>query len=123
MSDTQGTEQQDVGTQPQSENDRLLDNFMRDTDGQGRRETDGVPQQTPVGTEQGAGSGAQTTHTPNQGRGQTTTPQQSPGQGGPQPGQSAPVQHVPTATRTYGNLFLADGNGDIYNAQGQLIAK
>jgi hypothetical protein len=118
MTDTHNLDNQsgDTTQQPPTEQDRLLDNFMRDTD---------VPSsdrgQTPPGTQQG-GQGPQATQptTPTE-RGQGT--QQPPQQGGTQPGQTPPVQHVPQATRTYGNLFLADGNGDIYDAQGRLLAK
>jgi len=112
MSDPQNldnTSQDGGGASPSNETDRLLDNFMRDTDvgGTGQAPVDPTQRQQPTPT--------QTT--------QQQRTQQPPGQGGTQPSGTPQVPQVPQATRTYGNLFLADGNGDIYDAQGRLIAK
>lgn len=101
---------QDNTPAQQSDTDRLLDNFMRDTDGPARgggQSTESAPQQ-----QQGA---PQTQQRDRQGQ-----PTQQPG---PQSGAPAQVRQLPQATRTYGNLFLADPNGDIYDAQGRIIAK
>lgn len=91
----------------------LLDRFMENTDGpkSGRRQGAADTTQTPP-----AGQG------PGQ-KGQQQTPQQLADKQREVDGRFAPTQQVPAAKRQYGNLFLADGKGDIYDARGQLIAK
>jgi hypothetical protein len=121
MTDTQNYEQTQVDpgstsdsqvqdTTPSTDIDRQLDNFMRDTDGPARGN-----RQTPEGAQQAP---------PPQGQARPGRTQGQPAQQtGPQSGAPAQVQHVPQAARTYGNLFLADPNGDIYDAQGRIVAK
>jgi hypothetical protein len=107
-----GEPQQVDNTQPaqQGDTDRLLDNFMRDTDGPAR----GV-RQTPDGTQAPQRQAPQA---------RTGQPQgQQPPASGAQPRAPATIPQIPQATRTYGNLFLADSNGDIYDAQGRIVAK
>lgn len=103
------------GTAPApGSNESLLENFMRDTDGPARGTVRGPEGQTGQGTT-GAKPGAAGT-----GQGQQTT---TPAKGGPGAGGTESVQQVPQAARQYGNLFLADQRGDIYDARGNLLAK
>lgn len=106
---------QDTGTVDKTpsndEGGALLDRFMESTDGpkdnRGEKAPSGqggqAPVQKPGETKEGA-------------------PQSSPG-GRQGTGEREDVRQIPQAKRQYGSLFYADQRGDIYNAQGQLVAK
>lgn len=106
---------QDTGTVDKTpsndEGGALLDRFMESTDGpkdnRGEKAPGGqggqAPVQKPGETKEGAAK-------PSPGSGQGT-------------GEREDVRQIPQAKRQYGSLFYADQRGDIYNAQGQLVAK
>lgn len=106
---------QDTGTADKTpssdEGGALLDRFMESTDG---------PKNT-GGEKAPSGQGRQAT-VPKQGEAEKGTPQSPPGSG-QGAGEREDVRQIPQAKRQYGSLFYADQRGDIYNAQGQIVAK
>lgn len=114
------TQVQDNAPQDNGGTENLLTNFMRETDGPPRQsgQEDGT-RQSVENTQQ---DGATNKGTP-QARAQGDSAQQQPSARGQSNDQSRTVQQVPQAARQYGNLFLADTRGDIYDARGNLVAK
>lgn len=101
---------QDTGPS-KDEGGALLDRFMENTDGP----------KSDSGTQAPSGQGGQA-RVPKQG--ETEKGEAQPPAGRRQvDGQTEDVRQVPAAKRQYGSLFYADQRGDIYNAQGQLVAK
>ena len=95
-------------------NESLLENFMKDTDGPARGTVRGPAGEAGQGAA-GAGQGK-----PGAGGKEGAG---APAKGGAGAGGTEGVQQVPQAARQYGNLFLADQRGDIYDARGNLLAK
>lgn len=89
--------------------DQALDAFIKNTDGPSADSTPQKPQQR--GTQQQP-------NTQQQQQDPNATQQQRQG------AQGTPPARTPNATpRKFGDLFYADGKGDIYDATGQLVAK
>lgn len=106
---------QDTGTVDKTptsdEGGALLDRFMESTDGPKNNRGEQAP---------GAKGGQATV--PKPGETKEGADKSPPGsrQG---TGEREDVRPLPQAKRQYGSLFYADQRGDIYNAQGQIVAK
>ena len=108
--DAHETNVQDTGPS-KDEGGALLDRFMESTDGPKSDSGEKAP----------SGQGGQT-NLPKQGEAEKGATQPPTGRGQVD-GQTQDVRQVPAAKRQYGSLFYADQRGDIYNAQGQIVAK